>query len=271
MDVEQQLVNRSLFSIPHAEQWELTSKNGSKYCIMTWRPHVETPADGFPVMYTLDANAVFGSMVEMIRLQSRRKDKIDPAVVVGIGYNTDQPFDTNRRFFDYTVYADKDEFPVRKESFQLLTTGGADDFLTFIESELKPIIEKAFPIDKRRQTLFGHSLGGFFVLYTLFKKRSAFQYYAAGSPSIWWKNHYIMKDAERFIESDAQTETGLIIGVGSQEKPHMVEDAQQMYDRLSTAGIEGLTVKYHYFEEEDHVSVIPPFLNRTLRFTLGRR
>ena len=270
MDVEQQLVNRSLFSIPHAEQWELTSKNGSKYRIMTWMPQVETPADGFPIIYTLDANAVFGSMVEMIRLQSRRKDKIDPAVVVGIGYDTDQPFEANRRFFDYTVYADKDEFPVRKDSFQFLTTGGADDFLTFIESELKPLIEKTFPINKSRQTIFGHSLGGFFVLYTLFKQRSAFQYYAAGSPSIWWKNHHIFRDAERFVESVVQTETGLIIGVGSQEKTHMVEGAQQMYDRLSTAGIKGLTVKYHCFEEEDHVSVIPPFLNRTLRFTLGR-
>lgn len=76
---------------------------------------------------------------------------------------------------------------------------GAEQFLAFIEEELKPLIEREVPIDRTRQTLFGHSLGGWLVLYTLFTRSRAFQYYAAGSPSIWWKNRCIVPVAEHLI------------------------------------------------------------------------
>src|SRR3546814_19712655 len=50
-------------------------------------------------------------------------------------------------------------------------SGGADDFLAFIEHELKPLIAQRYPVDARRQILFGHSYGGLFTLYTLFTKQ----------------------------------------------------------------------------------------------------
>ncbi|MCG2963759.1 alpha/beta hydrolase, partial [Escherichia coli] len=64
---------------------------------------------------------------------------------------------------------------------------------------LKPQIEKTFSINVLHQTLFGHSLGGLFALYTLFIKATAFQYYIAISPSIWWDNRYILTRVEPFM------------------------------------------------------------------------
>jgi predicted alpha/beta superfamily hydrolase len=65
-------------------------------------------------------------------------------------------------------------------------TGGNDAFLSFIIDELKPAIAKATQVDPGRQALFGHSLGGLFVLHALFSRSDAFDTFIAGSPSIWW-------------------------------------------------------------------------------------
>lgn len=265
---------RSAFAIPGAEQWTVTSNRGAIYRIMVYKPDVPAPETGFPVIYMLDANSAFGSMAETVRLRTRGPHMLEPTVVVGIGYDTNQPFETNRRFYDYTVYADKTELPDRKDGSEWPTTGGADLFLTFIEEELKPLIEQKISIDRNRQTLFGHSLGGLFTLYTMFTKRQAFQVYAAGSPSIWWKNQFLFPLAERFAKEaqDSTSEpvqTSLLIGIGSEEKAEMIVDAKEMHDRLSSSNIPGLQVQYRCFDEENHLSVILPFIGLAIGSALA--
>lgn len=271
-----QTEKRSAFAIPGAEQRTVISNRGASYRIMVYKPEVPAPETGFPVIYMLDANSAFGSMAETVRLQTRGPHMLEPAVVVGIGYDTDQPFETNRRFYDYTVYADKTELPNRKDGSEWPTTGGADVFLTFIEEELKPLIEQEISIDRNRQTLFGHSLGGLFTLYTMFTKRQAFQVYAAGSPSIWWKNQFLFPLAERFAkeaqESTAEPiQTSLLIGIGSEEKAEMVVDAKEMYERLSSSNIPGMQVQYRCFDDEGHLSVLLPYIGLVIRSALAKK
>lgn len=263
---------RSPFVISGAEQWKLTSRMGNGYRMMVWTPEGAAPAAGFPVIYLLDANATFGTMVETVRLLSMGPYQIEPSIVVGIGYETDKPLHTQRRFYDYTVFASDDELPPRKDDSPWPLTGGAEHFLLFIEHELKPLIERIYPVNKSRQTLFGHSLGGLFVLYTLFMKGDAFQNYVAGSPSIWWKNEHIVPYAERLKEAAqvSPLRSSLYIGIGSQEKPHMVRDAKLMYEHLSAADIPGFNVEYHCFEDEGHLSIIAPLIGRALRFAEQR-
>lgn len=271
-----QTEKRSAFAIPGAEQRTVISNRGASYRIMVYKPEVPAPETGFPVIYMLDANSAFGSMAETVRLQTRGPHMLEPAVVVGIGYDTDQPIETNRRFYDYTVYADKTELPNRKDGSEWPTTGGADVFLTFIEEELKPLIEQEISIDRNRQTLFGHSLGGLFTLYTMFTKRQAFQVYAAGSPSIWWKNQFLFPLAERFAkeaqESTAEPiQTSLLIGIGSEEKAEMVVDAKEMYERLSSSNIPGMQVQYRCFDDEGHLSVLLPYIGLVIRSALAKK
>ncbi|MGG1312037.1 alpha/beta hydrolase [Cohnella laeviribosi] len=270
----EQKLKRSAFTIPGTEQWTLKSRRGAEYRIMVFKPESAPPAEGYPVIYMLDANSAFGAMAETVRMLGQGPHKVGPAVVVGIGYETDRPLETDRRFYDYTVRAGADELPPRPNGSAWPETGGADRFLDFIEEELKPLIERELPVDRSRQTLFGHSLGGFFVLYTFFTRREAFQTYAAGSPSTWWKNRYLVSHADRLAASAAETpperapQTGLFIGVGSLEKPHMIEDARDLYERLSAAGVPGLRLEYRCLEEENHLSVIYPLLGRAVRFAL---
>jgi len=319
------------FAIPGAMQRTVSSRTGLDYQIMIWSPdgaalpssdmamyeRAETEevrstesasGAGCPVVYVLDANAVFGTVVECMRLLSRGPYAIEPAVIVGIGYPTDRPLDTKRRFYDYTVKAEASELPQRKIDSPWPDTGGADLFLAFIEEELKPAIEREYSIDRGRQTLIGHSLGGFFALYAMLTRRGSYGSYCAGSPSIWWKNGYLWPLLDRWLmEAKRKAEVGadglevantcrekegeaggieaagargeaaraaggagtrLYICMGGDEKPHMVDDAQRLYDRLSAEQLPSFTVKHDCLPEEGHLSVILPFLARALRFSV---
>lgn len=288
-----QTLEKQPFCIPGAKQWKMKSRGGRDYRIMLWKPDGPAPEGGFPVIYLLDANACFGAMAEAVRMHARGPHRLEASAVVGIGYETDQPFDTEARFYDFTIHADHEELPQRPIDVPWPQTGGAEQFLAFIEEELKPLIEREVPINRTRQTLFGHSLGGWLVLYTLFTRSRAFQYYAAGSPSIWWKNRCIVPVAEYLIRQwreaagpgpasddgfagdspvtvdspagEAKPPSGLYLGVGSLEKPHMIEDAKALYERLNAAGIPGFRVSYTCFAEETHLSVLFPFIVRVIR------
>ncbi|WP_054956511.1 alpha/beta hydrolase [Paenibacillus dakarensis] len=256
------------FSIPGTFIWNMQSQNtGRTYQISIVEPVGEPPEAGYPVLYTLDANASFGTLAESIRLQSRRPHGISPAVIVGIGYESKEPIVTKERFYDYTVYADNTELPARPDGFTWPETGGADDFLAFIEEELKPVVENHCFIDRSKQALFGHSLGGFFALYTLFTRPEVFQRYIAASPSIWWGNYHLHKKWNERKEQMEQLEIypELFMAIGSEEKPSMVQDAWELY-RILTAGSQRIRSVMQEIEGEGHVSLIPSLISSLLRF-----
>lgn len=265
------------FTIPSTEQWRMMSTydENKEYRIFVYLPTGTPPVDGYPILYLLDANALFGSMVEAVRLQTRKPHGYDPIVVVGIGYETNEPFDLEGRFLDYTIPASVEELPLRKNGMEWPKVGGADLFIHFIENELKPKIEARYPINKSKQALFGHSLGGFFTIYTLFNKTDAFQTYIAGSPSIWWKNQYLTSlentFCQTFKENKYQEEKSLFIGVGGKEKQSMIEDARDMYDRLLAQNMNPFRLDFRKFDEEGHVTVLHPFISRALEFFLGKK
>ncbi|MFE8697727.1 alpha/beta hydrolase [Cytobacillus sp. FJAT-53684] len=257
------------YSIPGTEQWHMVSQEREQeYQIFMYKPKGPAPIQGFPVLYLLDANALFGSVVEAVRLQTRKPHGFEPIVVVGIGYQTDEPFDLKGRFWDYTVQATNEELPLRKNGMQWPEVGGADSFIHFIENQLKPVIESKLEIDRERQALFGHSLGGFFTLYSLFNTPDLFQTYIAGSPSIWWKNNYINTLEDSFFQKlkdrNSSGEKALLIGIGAEEKGIMVEDAEQMYARLSAWNLPNFQVSLRIFQEEGHVTVLHPLISRAL-------
>jgi len=255
------------FYIPGATQWKMESKRGAIYRIMAWIPEGEAPPDGFPIYYVLDANAVFGTFTETMRVQSKGPRRQEPAIIVGIGYDSEAPIVTERRFLDFTLPAADHEMPPPKNNKAWPANGGVEVFLDFIEQELKPSIEKMTKVNQQRQALFGHSLGGFLVLYTLCTRPKLFQYYAAGSPSVWWKNSVIFEYAKRFIAKEAQYSTSakrLFVGVGSEEREHMVNGGEQIY-QMFASDQSTVRAKFSCFEGENHISVLLPFISQVIR------
>ena len=271
-------------------------RSGAEFRIFVAHPLPPPPSSGYPVIYMLDGNAAFGTMTEAVRMQSTRPQAtgVTPALVDGIGYPTDLPLDLARRTFDYTPEVDRAALSPRPDGSDWPPTGGAGEFLDFIEHDVKPMIAAAYPVDPQRQSLFGHSFGGLFALYALFHRPHAFQTYIAGSPSIWFGDRAILRAEQEFsrlIETSPST-PNLMIAVGTLEQTispaeratadgstsrraawieenRMVDNAREMAARLHKLAEYGLRVRYEEFPGENHVSVIPPLVSRALRFALA--
>ncbi len=274
------------------EQWTLRSKAGRTYQIFVSLPKAPPPASGYPVLYVLDADTHFATLADTVRMGER---SLGPVVVVGIGYPNEA--DVDNRAFDLTPKAGSDPASWSPASRKWSPPGGgAEAFFDFIESDLKPVIASSFKIDATRQALFGHSLGGLFVLHVLFSHPDAFSTYVAASPSIWWSGRHILTEAAPFLK--AQAGTGghlhrLLIAVGaleSQLSPEQlrnkatggqVPDVEEMKELdmvgsaaalaagLRRANSSALKVEYVMFPDETHLSIVPAYLSRGARFALN--
>lgn len=272
----------------NAEQWTMRSKAGRIFEISLARPSAAAPAGGYPVMYVLDPSTAFATLVDTVRNQ---EEMFGPVVVVGVGYASDA--EGENRTLDLTPPTDPANLPPGMPN-GWGATGGNDAFLSFLVDELKPAIAKKVAVDPSRQALFGHSLGGLFVLHALFVRSDAFDTYIAGSPSIWWGKKSILAEVPAFKAAQQRTKVRrrLLITVGeleaiaSPEEIHvaavlkindpmkLMREAKQVSNSadlaadLSSLSSSGLDVHRVAFPDETHNSVIPAYLSRGARFTL---
>ncbi|OWR31521.1 enterobactin esterase [Saccharibacillus sp. O23] len=272
-DAGSELLADGLFPIElsGARQFAVFSAEGREYRILVSVPDQEAPAAGYPVIYMLDGHAVFHTVREAARAQSRRADKtgVRPSVIVGIGYPSGLPFSPERRY-DYTLPVAAENLPESRDGLPRPEHGGADRFLRFIEDVLKPRIETMLPIDRSRQTLFGHSFGGLFTLHTLFTRPEAFRCYVAGSPSLHWGSPQIQEEEAAFAERlrEGKRELNLLIALGELESEApfpMVRNARALYERLEPLREYGLNVRFRLFEGENHGSTLPSLVSPMLR------
>lgn len=240
----------------------IDSKNTNyQYDISIFVPNVQQPIDGFPIIYVLDGRSYFDFAKQTINLQSRNspKTKVDAAIIVGICHR--EKDERIRRFFDFTAPAGKYHWPehTKGKINDVKELGGAENFSRFIEEELKPIVEARYPVDKSKQTLYGHSLSGYFVLWCYLTKRNCFHSYLAVSPSLWWNDHELLNYPEN---ASLKEKKSVVIIVGEQEG-FMVKDAIRFYDQLPTYE----TKQLYIAQEENHASVVPTTMSRAFRFS----
>lgn len=260
----------------NTEKWMTYSKSKDlPYVLSISHPKKPAPPSGYPIIYVLDGNAFFQSVEESIRLQSRRADKtnVQKAIVVGIGYPTDDDFDTDRRFYDFTPSTKHHEIITRPNGDPYPENGGADIFINFLKNEVIPFIVEQYHVDQTRQILFGHSLGGLFVLHTLFNHPDLFQSYIASSPSIWWNKQAVLENESGFVSNIdiLAKQTKLFLTIGSLETADMITNVKQLSERLSKHQTDGFRVEYHEADGENHISVVPTTLSRALRFVFHEK
>lgn len=222
----------------------------------------DTLNENTPVFYILDGLSYYQYAKETIRLQSGNplKTKIENAVVVGICHQEKDM--RSRRFLDFTGPAESYTYPERMKNRIPVEVGGAESFHQFIELECKPAIHDALPYTPRREILFGHSLAGYYALWTLLHSPESFQGYIAISPSIWWNDYELMTKVPKTPLLSSPT---VFIGVGEHET-FMVRDAEDMYQQLQS-----VVKKISFYEgpEENHASIVPTAMSRAFRFMWG--
>lgn len=178
------------------DRFELDSADGGRrYRVQLAVPRAAPPPSGFPVLYLLDGNAAFAALTQAQLASMAAQDP--PLVIAAIGYATDLRFDLAARTYDYTPPVPEGGVASAAASADAARgrrTGGADVFLDLIETRIKPAVETRTTIDLARQSLWGHSYGGLFVLHTLLNRPKAFQTYIAADPSLWWADGFILRD-----------------------------------------------------------------------------
>lgn len=265
----------SAVSIPRTEQWDMRAESsGRTYRIFIAAPAQEPPEEGFPVLYVLDANSVFATLVETLRVQARRPDKtaVVPALIVGIGYPIEEPY-SDERHYDFTMPSTGEELPFfQAKGIKPPEQGGAELFMQFIEHELKPVIKCKYDIDQTRQSIVGHSLGGLFVLQMLLTCPSSFNTYVAGSPSIHWNKRYVFDQLAKLPENLVvrSAKIRLLVVVGGDEHSHgMIDNARGLYDYLNNGKFTDIHAQFTILSDEGHVSLLPALMSRAVRFALA--
>ncbi|MGQ9371046.1 alpha/beta hydrolase [Azospirillum sp. A39] len=268
------------------ETFDLRSgRTGENYRIFLVRPAVPAPPGGHPVIYLLDGNATV-PMMEAAR-ESPAMAAFRDAVIVGVGYPVDGPFDVVRRYRDLTPPTPPELMPPLRDGGAPPATGGEDDFLAFLETGVRPAVEARVPVDRGRQTLFGHSLAGRFVLHVLFTRGALFQTYVAADPSVWWNGRSILGEMAAFLDR-ARTErtaisASLLIETSGRkaQRPDVAAETAERLIRLRSgengrdvaaalAGVPGLTVSFRTFAEETHGGMLPLAVADALPFAFGR-
>ncbi|HPI10892.1 MAG TPA: alpha/beta hydrolase-fold protein [Catalimonadaceae bacterium] len=146
----------------------------------------------FPTVYLLDADFYFPLMKAHQHL-SEQTGTLPPFVLVGIGYGGLVRMDSLRTR-DFT-------YPTAIPEYEMALSGKADRFLSFLETELIPDIDRRYRTETTNRTLVGHSLGGYFSLFAmqqeLMTKKLMFRNFVAASPSVHYNQYYVLKQLEK--------------------------------------------------------------------------
>lgn len=258
------------YVLPETETWELPGADGYPYQIFVSKPQGPAPAGGYPVLYVLDGNAMFAGFAETRRILSMGDSDISKAIVVGVGFKTDKPYD-NRRLLDFTGGPAPQPW---RDAFSKLPAGGWDTFLDFLTGKLRAEVNRRYTINPDRQALFGHSLGGLFAVHTLFTRPAAFHAVIAASPSLFWHDQEMQKEEHDFV---ARLQAGkipavsrLMVVCGELEETSLErDDAVAFAKRMEPLSAYGLRTKSEVYMGEGHITVPSRSVTSTLRFAFA--
>ena len=218
----------------------------------------------YPVAYLFDADAQFASTASMIQFLSTHYNSVCPEmIVVGI-------FQKNRRKELTPTHVTV--VPPYWDAVSTKSSGGGEQFISFIEKELIPYIDSHYPTQPYKM-LIGHSLGGLTVMQTFVHHTALFNSYICIDPSMWWDDQTLLLEAKDALEKRYFAGTSLYLGIA-----HTIDDdielnniqADTTFDTKHMRSIlkmqsyleknkqNGLRYEGKYYANDSHMSV--PFI-----------
>jgi uncharacterized protein len=232
----------------------------------------------YPVVYLLDAEKNFTSVVGMIDLLSsiNGNDFCPEMIIVGIP-------NINRisRIRDLTPTKVTSGLWIDNTTAEV--SGGGEAFMAFIEKELIPEIDSMYHTTKYRM-LIGHSTGGLTVINTLVHHRDLFKSYVAIDPSMWWDKQKLLKETKKSLETSTYSGISLFLGM-AHTQPNDMDTTKVKSDTSSSTfhsrsilllsrylidnRKNGLQVNFKYYDNDTHASVPLITTYDALRFIFG--
>ncbi|MFA5803087.1 MAG: alpha/beta hydrolase-fold protein [Melioribacteraceae bacterium] len=253
-------------TLHRSQVFNITSKiNGVTYPIFVAIPgSYYTSNKTYPVVYMLDAYSSFGIMTQMARLLSFDKE-IPEAIIVGIsseGGSKEFNYNRSRDFTPTQIQPEKLPEDLRSS---IPVSGGAEKFLGFIKDELIPYVESNYRFSPGDRTLEGHSLGGLFVFYSLFREPGLFNRYIAISPALLWDDGLLLKQEEKFFRDHKSLASIIYTAVGSLESDFFKGPWKQLISNLKSRGYDGMKLRTEIAEGETHYTIIPYIVTHGLK------
>lgn len=197
----------------------------------------------FPVLYMTDGDAHIQHTSGTVSFLARNA-RMPEMIVVGIS-NTDRTRDLSPTHVERLPGNPNVRFP---------TSGGADKFLKFIETELIPHIESKYRTQSYR-AFAGHSFGGLFAIHAMLTKPELFNAYIAVSPSLQWDNFVLIDRAREFFKTRKEYNRTLFVTLG--HEPGDIGDAFGMFrEELQRQQLKGFVWEAVRYDDEDHGSVV---------------
>lgn len=231
----------------------------------------------YPVLYVLDADPLFLQVRDIV-LKNKKN-----IIIVGIGYE-DNKTDKNTNKQDLNFFRlnrMRDYLPMKlSKSFERYEkkgyskeaeySGKASEFADFLKKELIPYINKKYRTTKKN-TLYGHSLGGFFATWIMIKDPLIFQKYLISSPALWYEDGYIYNF---FDNINKKVKLKAFFSIGEKELVEKYDSSKARYIHLGR--FEGFYSKIRryknidsrkiVFENKNHKTVIEPALKQGIDF-----
>jgi predicted alpha/beta superfamily hydrolase len=218
----------------------------------------------YPVLVLLDGNVYADQVGATLHQRPAR----EAAILVGVGRPTFLQQDSLRQR-DYT-------YPVAPTADSMALSGGGRQFLTFVERELLPYLDRTYRTDSTQRTLMGHSLGGYFTLFALVEAlkthRYAFSAYVAASPTLTYANEYLLHELAR-LPPPLAPPLRVYLTAGEQELSASTEGRatraafQRVLALLQAPALASLHVAYYLYPTYRHLdTAVPTFATRPMRW-----
>lgn len=256
------LLRAAPYSLGNTEVQALPrSANGRDYTLYVGLPssYASSPSRHYPVVYACDGYWDFPLL--LCEVGNLTYDGAIPeCIVVGISYTGTAPDYSSLRAWDLTPGYDP---------YGGANTGHAQEFLTVIADEFIPFIEGHYRADPTYRVLTGSSYGGLFTVYALFERPGLFQAYVAPSPSLWWRDRYLLAREREFRPAHLSLSARLYLTYAGDESAAIRDSTRFMAAQLRQAGYTGLAVAVREIEGERHSGTKGESFNRGLRFAFA--
>ncbi len=232
-----------------------SQKVGETRVINVWiPPQYKNSNNLFPVLYMPDGGIKedFPHVANTIAKLIREKN-IPPIILVGIE-NTD-------RGRDLTGYSESEY-----DAQFCPLTDGAKNFRDFITQELVPEINNKYRTSNKKG-IIGESLAGLFVMETFMLHPGLFDFYIAFDPSLWWNDHYLVKNANYLFGKFPDKKVKLWFA-GSSAKD-ISQYTNKLNKILENNAPNKLIWKYSDEPKEKHNTIFRATKEKALKWILG--
>ncbi|MEP6749769.1 MAG: alpha/beta hydrolase-fold protein [Bacteroidota bacterium] len=204
----------------------------------------------FPVLYLMDGENHFELLAQYADYLSRPDVLAIPKmIIVGIP-------NTNRRR-DLTPTKSILNYLGRPDTSSLMKpSGGNENFLQFISTELVPAIDKNYKTAPYK-IFAGHSFGGLSSINCMLTHPDMFDAYIAISPSFYWDNGYLLKLTDKTLKKGSVLKKLFFYSDGNEGEDSLSTFHLNLlkFDSTITAkSLTGLDYVYKHYPTETHMT-----------------